>query len=140
MFDAIAKSNGWDDETAALQLFAHLKGDALNVALLIPEDQQATRSGLSGALSDYDIYPGTLAISLRMFKKVVQQDEEDPSVFVTELDILAARDFGDAGPSARIHLVRDWFVSGHQACYLRRHLDNVPPDTLIRNIVDWCRV
>ena len=33
--NAIAKSNGWDDETAALQLFAHLEGEALNVALLV---------------------------------------------------------------------------------------------------------
>ena len=44
VFDAIAKSNGWDDETAALQVFAHLEGDALNVA---------KRSGLAGALSDW---------------------------------------------------------------------------------------
>ena len=29
---AIVKSNGWPEETAALQLFAHLKGEALNVA------------------------------------------------------------------------------------------------------------
>ena len=29
VFDAIAKSNGWDDETAALQLFAHLEGDLM---------------------------------------------------------------------------------------------------------------
>ena len=47
------KSNGWDDETAALQLYSHLEGDALNVALLLPEAQRATRSGLSGALSDH---------------------------------------------------------------------------------------
>ena len=31
---AIVKSNGWPEETAALQLFVHLKGEALNVALL----------------------------------------------------------------------------------------------------------
>ena len=30
---AIVKSNGWPDETAALQLFVHLKGEALNVAV-----------------------------------------------------------------------------------------------------------
>ena len=35
VFDAIVKSNGWDDETAALQLLAHLEGHALNVALLV---------------------------------------------------------------------------------------------------------
>ena len=32
---AIVKSNGWPEETAVLQLFAHLKGEALNVALVI---------------------------------------------------------------------------------------------------------
>ena len=39
VFDAIARSNGWDDATAALQLLSHLEGDALNVALLVPEVQ-----------------------------------------------------------------------------------------------------
>ena len=37
MFDAIVQSNGWDDATTALQLLSHLEGDALNVALLVPE-------------------------------------------------------------------------------------------------------
>ena len=37
VFDAIVRSNGWDDATVALQLLSHLEGDALNVALLIPE-------------------------------------------------------------------------------------------------------
>ena len=32
---AIVKSNGWPDETVALQLFVHLKGEALDVALLL---------------------------------------------------------------------------------------------------------
>ena len=44
------KSNGWADETAALQLFAHLEGgggEALNVALLMPEGERANREGLS---------------------------------------------------------------------------------------------
>ena len=35
---AIIKSNGWSDETAALQIFAHLEGEALDVALLLPKD------------------------------------------------------------------------------------------------------
>ena len=34
VFDAIVRSNGWDNDTAALQLFSHLEGDALNVAHL----------------------------------------------------------------------------------------------------------
>ena len=29
-------------------IYAHLEGDALNMALLVPEAQRATRSGLSG--------------------------------------------------------------------------------------------
>ena len=58
VFNDIAKSNRWDEETAALQLFAHLEGNALNVALLIPEDKRATLTGLSQALSDYYICRG----------------------------------------------------------------------------------
>ena len=50
-FDAIVLSNGWDDATAALQLLSQLWGDALNVALLVPELKRATRAGLVGALS-----------------------------------------------------------------------------------------
>ena len=35
VFEAIVCSNGWDGVMAALQLVSHLKGDALNVALLV---------------------------------------------------------------------------------------------------------
>ena len=45
VFDAIVRSNGCDDATVALQLLSHLKGDALNVALLVPERSRATRGG-----------------------------------------------------------------------------------------------
>ena len=41
IFQAIVKSNGWTNGTAALQLFAHLDGEALNVALLMPEGERA---------------------------------------------------------------------------------------------------
>ena len=37
VFQAIAKSNGWSPDTAALQLFAHLDGEELQVALLMME-------------------------------------------------------------------------------------------------------
>ena len=37
---AIVKSNGWPDETAALQLFVHLKGEALNVAFLLTKKER----------------------------------------------------------------------------------------------------
>ena len=40
MFEAIVRSNGWDNVTAALQLLSHLDGDALNVAVLVPESQR----------------------------------------------------------------------------------------------------
>ena len=50
VFDAIVRSNGWDNDTAALQLFSHLEGDALNVAHLVPLSQRLSRSGLVDAL------------------------------------------------------------------------------------------
>ena len=36
---AIVKSNGWSEGTAVLQLFAHLEGEALDVALLMPKGE-----------------------------------------------------------------------------------------------------
>ena len=56
------KSNGWTDGTAALQLFAHLDGEALNVALLRPEEERGKWEGLSQGLSDYYDSPGRLAV------------------------------------------------------------------------------
>ena len=55
IFDAIFQSNGWDDATAVLQLLSHLEGDALNVALLVPETRQLGYTcqigwGIDGAL------------------------------------------------------------------------------------------
>ena len=41
-------SNGWGHATAVLQLLSHLEGDALNVALLVPEARRATHVGLVG--------------------------------------------------------------------------------------------
>ena len=45
VFEAIVCSNGWDEVTAALQLIAHLDGEALNVALLVPEAQRILPGG-----------------------------------------------------------------------------------------------
>ena len=36
VFEAIVRLNGWDNDTAASQLFSHLEGDTLNVAHLVP--------------------------------------------------------------------------------------------------------
>ena len=44
------------------------------------------------------------------------------------------------GRTARLHLIRDRFIAGHSNCDLRRHLDSVPPETPIRDVVDRCRV
>ena len=44
VFDAIVRSNGWDNDTAVLQLFSHLEGDALNVAHLVPLSRWLSRS------------------------------------------------------------------------------------------------
>ena len=41
--DAIVRSNGWDNDTAALQLVSHLEGDALNVAHLVPLSRRLSR-------------------------------------------------------------------------------------------------
>ena len=110
MFNAIAESNGWDDRMAALQLFAHLEGEALNVALLMPVDQRDSPEGLSKAFSEYYNSLGRLAIFRRKFDNVSHRDGEDPASFATELEILAVRGFGEVGQKAQTRMVRNQFI------------------------------
>ena len=70
--DAIVRSNGWDDATLTLQLLSHLEGDALNVALLVPEVQRTTRIGLVRALTDHYGSPGRLADYRHQFEKTAR--------------------------------------------------------------------
>ena len=44
------------------------------------------------------------------------------------------------GQTAQLRLIQDRFIAGHNSCELRRHLDSVPSETPIRDIVDRCRL
>ena len=65
---------------------------------------------------------------------------EDPTIFATALETLAVKAFGDMQQTARLRLIRDRFIAGHDNCDLLRHLDSVPLETPIRDVVDRCRV
>ena len=125
---------------AALQLFSHLEGDALNVALLVPISRRLSRTGLVDALSAHYGSPGRLADYRRQFEKTTRTAGEDPSIFVTALETLAVKAFGDMGQTARLQIIRDRFIAGHGSCVLRRYLDSVPPETPIQDVVGQCRV
>ena len=73
--EAIVCSNGWDGVTAALQLVAHLEGDALNVALLVPNSQRELPGVLVRALSEHYGFPGRLAGYRRQFEVVSRSRE-----------------------------------------------------------------
>ena len=132
--------NGWDNDTAALQLFSHLEGDALNVALLVSISHRLSRTGLMDAMSAHYGSPGRLADYRRQFERTTRTAGEDPSIFATALETLAVKAFGDMGNTARLRLIRDRFIAGHSSCKLWRHLDSVPPETRIRDVVDRCRI
>ena len=140
MFEAIVRSNGWDNDTAALQLFSHLEGDALNVAHLVPLARRLSRSGLVDALTAHYGSPDRLADYRRQFERTTRKIGEDPAIFAAALATLAVKAFGDTGQTSRLRLIRDRFIAGHDNCDLRRHLDSVPPETPIRDVVDHCRV
>ena len=53
IFQAIVRSNGWSPMTAALQLFAQLNGEALNVALLMPVKERERWKDLANGLSEW---------------------------------------------------------------------------------------
>ena len=137
---AIVKSNGWSEGTAALQLFMHLDGEALNVALLMPEEERGKLGGISNGISEYYNSPGRLAVFWRRFESVIRRPGVDPATFATELGILAVLGFGDMDKRARDSMIRYRFIAAQQDCGLRRHLDGVPSDTPIWEIVDSCRV
>ena len=140
VFEAIVCSNGWDEVAAALQLVAHLEGDAFNVALLVPKSQRVLPGVLVGALSEHYGSPGRLAKYRRQFERVSRSPGDDPSVIAIEVETLARRAFVDVDDSVCLQLVRDKFIEGQAECSLRRHLDSVGPDTPIEDIVDRCRV
>ena len=84
--------------------------------------------------------PGRLANYRREFDRTVRRKGEDPYNFAIALETLAVKAFGNMGQTARLRLIRDRFIAGHDNCDLRRYLDCVPPDTPLRDIVDRCRV
>ena len=129
VLEAIVRSNGWDNDTAALQLFSHLEGDALNVAHLVPLARRLSRSGLVDTLTAHYGSPGRLADYRRQFERTTRTVGEDPAIFATALETLAVKAFGDMG-----------LIAGHSNCDLCRHLDSVSPETPIRDVVDRCRI
>ena len=74
---AAVRQNYYND-TAALQLFSHLEGDALNVAHLVPLARRLSRSGLVDALTAHYGSPGRLADHRRQFERTTRTIGEDP--------------------------------------------------------------
>ena len=72
VFEAIVCSNGWDEVTASLQLVVHLDGEALNVALLVPEPQRILPGVLLKTLSAHYASPGRLAKYKRQFERMTR--------------------------------------------------------------------
>ena len=104
---------------AALQLFAHLDGEALNVALPMPNGERANWECLSQGLSDYYNSPGRLAVFRRRFESATRRPGMDPATFAAELEILAVRGFGDMGKRVRDWMIRDRFIAAQRSCGLR---------------------
>ena len=127
---AIVKSNGWPEETAALQLFA------LNVALLLTKEKWESWTGLVSGLSPYY----RLAVLRRRFESAFHRPGSDPATFATELGILAIQGFEDMKEQARDTMIRDKFIAGQRQCALRQQLDGFAQDTPIGEIVDSCHV
>ena len=133
-------SNGWDDVTAALQLLSHLHGDALNVALLVPESRRVKPGFLIKSLSEHYNAPGRLAKYKRQFQWAFRRPGDDLSVFATELETLARRAFIDIDLKIQLQMVRDRFIDGQAERALRRHLDSLGLNTPMTDIVDCCRM
>ena len=140
IFQAIVKSNGWSPTTAALQLFAHLDGEVLNVALLMPVEEREQWTAFARGLLDHFNCPGRLAAVRRRFERASRRPGVDPATFATELRILAVRGFENMGERACDLMVRNKFIAAQLSSALRRNLDGSSVDASIGDIVDSCRV
>ena len=100
VFEAIVRSNAWDNDTAALQLFSHL-----NVAHLVLLTRRLSQSGLVDALTAQYGSPGRLADYRRQFERTTRTVGEDPAIFATALETLAVKAFGDMGQTARLRSI-----------------------------------
>ena len=69
VFEAIVCLYWWDGVTAALQLVSHLKGDALNVALLVPASQAGVARSFGGGVVGALWPPWRLAEHRRQFER-----------------------------------------------------------------------
>ena len=101
---------------------------------------KALQAGHSSQGTSEPITPGRLVDYRRQFERTTRTVGEDPAIFATALETLAVKAFGDMGQTAQLRLIRDRFIAGHSNCDLRRHLDSVLLETLIRDVVDRCRV
>ena len=130
MFHAITKSNGWSVDTAALQLFAHLDGEAIQVVLLMPDRIRERWKDFVDELSAYYNTPGRMCTAVRGWIRLL----------LLWSWVLALHGFSDMKEKARDLMVRNKFIASQQSCDLRRHLDSATPETSIADIVDSCRI
>ena len=107
-----------------------LPGHPRQVACLMPYCGRMDGDNATAALADYGC----------QFERTIRTAGEDPSIFAIALETLAVKAFGDMGQTARLRIIRDRFIAGHDSCELRRHLDSVSPETPIQDIVDRCQV
>ena len=109
----------WYQHLHIVQAIAHLKGEALNVALLLTKEKRESWSGLVGGLSAYYESPGRLAGLRRRFESAFRRPGLDPATFATDLGMLAIQGFGDMEEQARDTMIRDKFIAGQGQCALR---------------------
>ena len=117
-----------------------IHGDALNVALLVPESRRVKPGFLIKSLSEHYSAPGRLAEYKCQLQRAVRRPGDDPSIFATELQMLVRRASMDIDLKIQLQMVRYRFIDGQAECALRRHLDSLGPNTPIPDIVDCCRI
>ena len=93
-----------------------------------------------GGLTAHYGSPSRFADYRRQFERTTRTAGDDPAIFATALETLAVKAFGDMGQTGRLRLIRDQFMACHSNCELRRHLDSVPTETPVRDVVDRCWV
>ena len=107
----------WCGRGRALQLFAYLDGEALQVALLMPDKVRERWKDLVDKLSAYYNTPGRLAVVRRQSENACRRPGLDPATFGMELGILALRGFADMKEKARDLMICNKFIAAQRSFF-----------------------
>ena len=111
-YEVCAQANGWNSGEMAVQLLPLLSGTAFDFAMRLPSEEQKSYNALTKRLLLEFEAPGLQQSYALEFSDRSRRPGESLTVFLYELEQLAARAYPDWDETYRQFVVRDRFLMG----------------------------